>query len=378
VRAERRASKDGQFSRQHDPQSLQFTVEGAIMDQFKGILDGVATIFQIVASTKPTATLSIIGLTLLVLAGLLSYWAIRSEPNQTPTWMRVLLFGSLVGGLLFSAAGPGLALFQFSQAPLRKISPQTAFTNLQENKEVRWLVRLVSYDQQTDPQLAADKLFRLGPEKQQFSFVSAYEDLAGYSAEDSIQMTGGTLDPGQHISAVIFPLRTQLYPANARGLLQVIQQVENRKDVEIQKPFLKGSNLLSKDELDDLNDHSIVSYRIDNFQDKYHHYCELAQQFRCDETYSAREYIGGLYPDWHPLGFSLRHPNKNPCHQQPTNYCTFSDWNSAKSSFLPGFGSRAFVVRNLLVNTIAGRMLVDFEQPAHQIIPFIFEAPKAD
>ncbi|MGO9698454.1 MAG: hypothetical protein ACLPX7_04230 [Xanthobacteraceae bacterium] len=344
------------------------------MDYIKDFIAGISTIFTLVAGTSSTAILSVVGILLLILTAGLAAQAIKSTPQNTPNVLRIALFISLVGGMLFSAAGPGLALFWVSQSQIPRVSRQTAFTNLQNNEEVRWLVRLVAYDEQTDPQLAADRLQNLGPAKQLFSFVSAYEDLRGYSVQESVQMTGGKFRDGQHISAVIFPLRTQLYPANARGLLQAIQQVEARKDIAIDRPFLRGQNLLSKEELKDLEDDRIPSYRVENFLNKYQHYCELAQKFRCDEkeSFSTRIYIGGLYPDWHPLGFSQRNPSKDPCKPQPDpNYCVFADWNAAKATLIPQFGSRAFVVRNLQVERIPGRMLIDFEQPAHQLIPDI-------
>jgi hypothetical protein len=185
-------------------------------------------------------------------------------------------------------------------------------------------------------------------------------------------MTGGTFTDGHRVSAIIFPLRTQLYPANARGLLQVIQEVEARKDVDLSKPFLRGTNYLNREELEELERHKeINSYRFSNYQDKYRRYCELAQQFRCDMTYSARDYIGGLNMDWHPLGLAQRDVEKDPCFRPDPNYCAISDWKSAKSALLPEFGTRAFFIRNQEINAIPGRMLMDFGEPVHQLIPDI-------
>src|SRR5262249_11374926 len=120
--------------------------------------------------------------------------------------------------MLFSAAGPGLALFWVSQTPLQRVARENAFVNLQSNNRVRWLVRLVPYNRIAEPDLAVGKLESLGPRNQLCSFVGAYEELAGYTAKDAVEMSGLIYEDLQNISAVIFPLgRTQLYPANARG-----------------------------------------------------------------------------------------------------------------------------------------------------------------
>ena len=287
------------------------------MDKLQDTFQAIVTILQIVVAGSATALLSIVGLVLLVLAGLAAYLALTRK--ETPRFVPFILYFSLVVSALFSAAGPGLALFWVSQAPLSKVSAETAFDNLTKNERVDWLVRLVPY-QTGEPQLAVGKLQNLGPPRQLFTFVGVYEELSGYSVKDSVEMSGLTFNNSNTpVSAIIFPLgHAQLYPANARGLLQVILEVEARKDIETPKPFLRGQNSLSQPELDDLKDVTIESYQVDKFRDKYPHYCSLAQQFRCHQTsYSAYDYIGGLSDDWHPLGFAQRPPRKTPATRRP-------------------------------------------------------------
>src|SRR5207302_1056641 len=132
----------------------------------------------------------------------------------------------------------------------------------------------IPFDPVADPGLKVGKLERLGPPKQFFTFVANYEELVGYTAKAALQMTGGTYTDGLHVSAIIFRLRGNLFPANARGLLQVVREVENRKDIELPQKFLQASNLLNEGEIDDLKSIAISSYRLDNFADKYQHYCE--------------------------------------------------------------------------------------------------------
>ncbi|MFT4279204.1 MAG: hypothetical protein QM576_22900 [Rhodopseudomonas sp.] len=343
------------------------------------VIGGIQKLLEIIAGSTATTALSITGLLLLALTAALAYLAFKAPPDQKATALKVGLFVSLAGGIAFSAAGPGLALFLIDQKAARegesdtdsvpRVSPESAFDNLATNERVNWVVRLVSYNPRTDPQLAVGELERLGPPKQHFSFVGDYQELVGYTAKEALQMTGGIYRQGDRISAIIFRLQTALYPANARGLLQVVQQVEARKDIEVIYKFFQ-ENSLNRNELEDLEKDEIVSFRVENFKDKYPHYCELAYKFQCDRRYSARDFIGGLHRDWHPLGFSRRKIEYDPC-VRPQEYCSFSDWPAAKKTLLPQFGSRAFLIRNLEISNIPGRILIDFDDPDRQILPDI-------
>jgi hypothetical protein len=273
--------------------------------------------------------------------------------------------------MIFSAAGPGLALFWVSQTPIKKVTTDQAFDNLEKNSRADWLVRLIVFNAQTDPKLAVGKLEGLGPAQHKFAFVGNYQELVGYTAKEALQMTGGTFVPGSHISAIIFRLETPLYPANARGLLQVIRDVEADKDLDIKQKFLQDSNLPTGDEFRELRSNEIHSYRIENFRDRYPRYCELAYRFQCGGTFSARDHIGGLNPDWHPLGFSKRVADVGACEIPMKSYCAFSDWTAAKTALRSQFGSRAFLIRNLEIERIPGRIMIDFDQPDRQVIPDI-------
>jgi hypothetical protein len=141
----------------------------------------VSKIFEIVGSSSATASLSSVGLILLILAGVLAYQAMTKKPDDLPKYFGLALFVSLAGGMIFSAAGPGLALFWVSQSPIKKISVDAAIDSLEQNKQVSWVVRLISFNQALEPERGIDKLQRLGPPKQLFSFVGSHEDLVGYT-----------------------------------------------------------------------------------------------------------------------------------------------------------------------------------------------------
>jgi hypothetical protein len=335
---------------------------------------GIAKTFELVGREPSTVTLSVVGLILLFLAGALAYLAI-TKPEKMLRPLPAIFFTSLIGGMIFSAAGPGLALFWVSQNPIKKISTDKLFDNLEKNRRVSWVIRLISFEQKTEPELGIDRLSQLGPPKQLFSFVGSYDELVGYNVKDALEATGVRYVNGDRVSAIIFPLGTPLFPANARGLLQVIQKVQARKDVEIKEKFFQGNNSLSSDEIKDLDErnNNLESYQFESFQDKYQRYCQLSYHFMCDKpAYSALELIGSLDRDWHPLGFSQKvRPHVDSCDVPIASYCAFSDWKTMKSDFYNKLGARTFLIRNLEIDRIPGRILIDFENPEKQVIPDI-------
>ena len=287
--------------------------------------------------------------------------------------LRSALFASLAAAVVLAAVAIGFAPPRPAPTPsFARMSTTQAWANLESNASVGHLIRLVAYDPQTEPGLAIDRLARLGPPDQLYSFVASYEEMAGYTAKQALEKNGLRLRDGQHVSAVIFPRRTELYPANARGLLQIIRAVEQEKGAAIGERFLEGRDVLTPAELKGLQSTDIASYRVSDFRDLYPRYCELARQFNCEPApYPASRFIGSLYHDWHPLGFSQIDPSHDPCTLPPAQYCAFVDWSTARAEFLPRFGSRAFLTKNLEISKIPGRILIDFDQPDRQIIPYI-------
>jgi hypothetical protein len=122
----------------------------------------------------------------------------------------------------------------------------------------------------------------------------------------------------------------------------------------------------------DLEKSDLSSYRIENFSDKFAHYCRLARKYNCESpAYSAQAFVSTPYKDWHPLGFSQKDLRLDPCGMSDSEYCEFSNWDAAKTRLLRNFGSRSFLIENLQITHIPGRILVDFDNPSQQLIPDI-------
>jgi hypothetical protein len=159
--------------------------------------------------------------------------------------------------------------------------------------------------------------------------------------------------------------------------MQVIREVETRKAIQAQltKKLLDGTGALNEKQVEALAGQSIPSYRLENFKDHYQRYCELAREFHCDKAnaFSAKAYVGSLSQDWNPLGFSEKNPPDDRCNQSitPQKYCEVSDWKKARTTYGDRIGSRAFLIRNLEIVNIPGRIMIDFDKPDTQVIPDI-------
>lgn len=138
---------------------------------------------------------------------------------------------SLSFGALFCAAGPSVALLSVNKYSIPKISQDIAYKNLQDNSEVTWLIRLIPYDPNVHNELSIGNLKKLGPPSVRFTFVGPYQELKGYTVAEAVRrLTGSSPDPDMRVSAIIFHLnrkKVRLFPANARGLLQVVKFLED-------------------------------------------------------------------------------------------------------------------------------------------------------
>jgi hypothetical protein len=128
--------------------------------------------------------------------------------------------------------------------------------------------------------LEIGRLSFLGPPTQEFTWVGNYEELRGYSAGEAARMAGLVTGPRKHVSAIIFELVGELYPASARGLLQIINSVEKEHHEELANNLaLDLQKELNPEELENLNDKIIHSYAWDNYKNYYGHFCRIAQKF---------------------------------------------------------------------------------------------------
>ena len=181
----------------------------------------------------------------------------------------------------------------------------------------------------------------------------------------------------QRVSAVIFPVDGlpvdghMIYPANARGLLQVIQKIEANSTSKIDKPLFNSTDALPDGEPKDLNKNTdaLTYWSWDYYKAMFPDYCQRAQKFRCDDLYSAHNYLGKVGIDWHPLGFAQKDPKEDSCSTKSSvSYCSITDWQTAESALLNHFGGRIFLIENLKIEDIPNRSLIDFGNPSTQFI----------
>lgn len=262
----------------------------------------------------------------------------------------------------------------------RRVTPQQAFANLQKNERIVWLIRLIPYNPTREPYLALHNLSKLGNPEQDFVFVADYEELANYTVREAVYMTGGTLLGGRNrVSAIAFPTSEvdMVYPANARGVLQVIQQVqlkyrnmppERRFELtEELTPAAFGALAVTKQA-----NMLIDSWAWENWCQYYDEYNRAVIKFRdAPTTYSARTLMGQLNLDWHPAGYSMIVGYKDP-KKLPNDFtltaCT-KEGNLEIS--IPKFGARAFFVENKDLEKLPHRMMMDFTSPDLERIPDI-------
>jgi len=341
--------------------------------------ENIRTLFDLVRENRTSTFLSVVGLLLLIVGVLSARTALKSRPAEIKPWLKWLLFGSLSAGIVFSIGG---AVFALLSDPKKiphgfdaiQTTPSTVLAHLKENSEVQWLIRLIPYDPYKSPEVSISRLTHLGRSDQRFSFVADYAELRGYSAYDAVQRVGGSMKSATRVSAVIFPVHgRQLYPANARGVLQVIKIIESDHNQGDQA--WAGFNVdekLSKAEIEDLERRDQINYwSWNSYGHYYKDYCAAVQKFRCgSQKFSAKLLMGDLSHDWHPLGFARKlppPPSDEPC-ANPEAACGLTDWNNV-SSFASTIGARVFLIENIELTRLDGRILIDFDEPKLEVIP---------
>jgi len=342
-------------------------------------IENLAKLFGLIKESPISIILFVIGILLFLITGLFAYKVIKLKPEETTIWHKFLIFVTLTGGVIFSSGGLGLSLLEVSHDRYRgfqsaRIDPNKALSHLEQNSMVVWLIRLIAYNPNRQPNLALDKLTHLGHESQLYTFVAPYDELRGYTVEDAVRKFGGLLDRPSHVSAILFPLPShdiKLIPANARGLLQIVKKIDESKDPAAAgyKPF--DFSQLSKDQHDDLGKTHRESWSWNEYGKFYKSYCKLAQSIRCDKSqYTAIAQIGQINGDWHPLGLSQQLPSEfNPCSDDATKkQCEIDKWEDTQD-LRETFGTRVFFIKNMVLSDIPGRVLIDFDQPVSQVIP---------
>jgi hypothetical protein len=350
----------------------------------KPYTDALHLAFESFSSNTPATAFSVFALVLLIIGLVLALVPIKTEAKFS-RWYAILMASSLAIGMLCALIGPGLAILD-SRTTIAKVTRHESLSNLKDNRRVSWLIRLIVYNplqpdeanklisvEETDFRLG--DVPNLGKLPQRFSFVADYEELRGYNVMDAVRMVGGEIKDFQYVLAIIFPvglIDDHLYPADARGLLQVVDRIQsedkNSGDPKIHNPYPIHKKI-NDPEYHDLNDFDIQTWAWGSYQKFYHHYCEMALEFR-DGKYDTRDYIGTIMSDWNPLGFS-RIKTQSP-EQKETPVCQIKDWDDVMRQYSGSFGARSFLLKNFDVKRIVGRYLLHFNTPNRQVIPDIW------
>ncbi|MCP1561079.1 UNVERIFIED_ORG: hypothetical protein M2438_000078 [Methylobacterium sp. SuP10 SLI 274] len=296
-----------------------------------------------------------------------------------------------IASLCLISAGPAVSLLRYgkSQEELAKqrgdaiasilkndLKPHDISERLRENRKVKYVIRLISYDPTLQPELALDRLSSafLGPPQQRFTFVGDYDELKGYTAAEAVRRTGLPFQEGQRVTAVIFPVLSprQLLPVNARGLLQLIDMTEANST----KMKFDVKSRLSKPAYESLSERQkSSSWAFEAYKRHYGEYCEASFKFVCNKSdFNTSNLIGNVTHDWHPLGFARSEALAiDPCDQEELrkSYCIIKEWPSEDTRILDHIGSRVFMTENSAISSLDGRILIDFNYPSRQKIPAI-------
>lgn len=334
------------------------------MDQY---VKELGDVFSLISQTNFPTIFVTVGLLLIALSAYYSFKAIGKKPEEFLLYQRVLLFITLFAGVFSIGLGASAALLHVFDNPIKQVAASEAFENLRDNRRIDWLIRLIPFSPSTENYLSIAELKTIGPTDAQYVFVGSYHELKGRTVQKAVEMLGGSVDPGQRVSAIIFRLR-KIFPANARGLLQVVAKI----DSGINEPNAKKLNLnnLEPAEQSDLTKEDLPSWAWSSYSRYYEGYCKIAMRFRCSEPpYSARKFMSALSRDWHPIGISRI--NQTDLCNDPGGTCKVDSWEDARKKLLPEFGARVFFMQNYQLNALGDRYLIDFGEPDKQIIPEI-------
>lgn len=249
---------------------------------------------------------------------------------------------------------------------------QAAFDNLKANAPVHWLVRMVAYDP-ANPVLRIDHLDKLGAPSEDYTFVADHAELRGYGVHDAIRKAGGSLPEGHDVSCVIFPIaKHTIFPASVRGMLQVVQQIDMRRAAQAGYRPAPLDELLTPAERSNLAQVDLKSWAWNSYR---MHYPGFAQAFATlrKQNASAIHYIGHIGLDWCEPGCARILKPRDASDEN-----SFSlELQSGKPLTIENFGARVFLIRNVPINELPGRMLIDFNEPEQQTIPDVDQSQAA-
>jgi hypothetical protein len=290
-------------------------------------------------------------------------------PRRSPlSSVRRVVALIVVGSLIVLAVARYRVGPSADATPPGALSPAEAFDDLVANAPVERLVRLIAYDSATAGQLSIDHLKMLGPPHEQYVFVADYNELKGYTVEQAIAKLGGQYQPGTAFSAIIFPVgQREVVPASSRGLLQVIELVDRSNKGQ---PDYTAADLgirLSPDDFAALAIRDRASWDWQHFAPYYRTYTATVAQLRREKC-SAFGHIGQLDADWQSLGYAEVERGRDLPAPDFTLELDGKPLRAAR------FGARALLVANEEIDSIAGRVLIDFQNPREERIPLFGEA----
>ncbi len=266
---------------------------------------------------------------------------------------RTFLIGLL---LLFSAQ----TLKLVNKDSVKPLSPSEVLKRLKNNTRVKMLARIIPHDDQNAHALSIENLQTLGKPTDEYVFVADYEEIRGHTIKDAIYKMGGQAHL-PYASIVIFPLSPNvlpnryLLPANCRGVLQAVREIDkNHRSDPNYTPF--PWNGLSEGEKEDLTVFGISSWEWDNYREHFSSFRKQVERFR-DKTrpYSAREHIGNINKDWHPVGVATVISEDRHLHNKFTLKGTDEDLE------IDNLGVRVFLFPNLKMSEIKGKVLMKVE-----------------
>jgi hypothetical protein len=348
---------------------------------FTSAVDDLERALLIVSESSNPARFSLAGLVFLAASLYFSYRATNNDKLDTPLWQRYFIFISLILGVLFLGAGSASAIINVYSNPIRRVAAKDALSRLGGNERTRWAIRLIPYSHEKEGYLSIDAVQTLGAPSLQYVFVGSYDDLKGYKVSDAVKMVGGDLedDADQRVTAIIFRVKTNhIYPANARGLVQVLRKIEVSKLNANDKNVESFAELIHSDSdiFNDLKEEgSIKSWSWPIYRQFFPVYCRIAKDFQCNTKayYSAHKYISEVNSDWSPFGYA-RLEKKKTC-GRPYEECAAaysnSDWIDVSKELKSDFGARIFLVDNFRISDLSAKYLISFDKPKSQVIPEI-------
>jgi len=245
-------------------------------------------------------------------------------------------------------------------------TPKAAFNALKENKRVEWLIRLIPYSRTNEGHLSIHELKTLGPPEDKFVFVADYDELKNLTVADAVYKSGLSLAGKDSVSAIIFPVnRRTLYPANVRGVLQVLSKVDAEKKGTDRYTAFNFSAHLDSTPLKALAEDRIFSWSWDSYSIYYTIYERSVEAAR-RENASGFKFIGKLAKDWHPLGYS-QNLEKHADDTEPNDFSLLTK--DGTKVEVPNFGARAFFLENLTLSKISDIALIHFDNPDKDRIP---------